>query len=229
MEPVQRIPRYKLMLDGLIKFLPPTDSQRARLEEAVVLASRIASCEADDKTKKAAVLWSFQRSVDDFPVSLIEEKRSGFRILELISLTQLSRSSQPALVSAQREFIDCIDVDDFPISDFSTAVGGSSGPSGLFSPGVGSSSSSSRTLHCTLYLFDDRLAIVKRASSTVNGRRGVGLDDLNRLADQMRSFSERSGNGNSKELSNGRKGDLSFRGMLDISDVTATDLGGTGE
>lgn len=69
MEPVQRIPRYKLMLEGLIKYMVPTDPQRARLEESVVLASRIASCEADDKTKKAAVLWSFQRSVDDFPVS----------------------------------------------------------------------------------------------------------------------------------------------------------------
>lgn len=57
----------------------------------------------------------------------------------------------------------------------------------------------------------------------------MGLDDLNRLADQMRTFSERSGNGHSREMSNGRKGDLGFRGMLDISDVIGTDLGGTGE
>ncbi|MCO5580398.1 hypothetical protein L7F22_034264 [Adiantum nelumboides] len=43
----------------------------------------------------------------------------------------------------------------------------------------------------------------------------------------MRTFSERSGNGHSREMSNGRKGDLGFRGMLDISDVIGTELGGT--
>lgn len=71
MEPVQRIPRYKLMLDGLLNHLSPHDPQKALLEEAVVLASRIASCEADEKTKKAAVLWSFTRNVEDFPVSTV--------------------------------------------------------------------------------------------------------------------------------------------------------------
>lgn len=75
MEPVQRIPRYKLLLDGIIKSLPPQYSaQRARLDEAVVLCSRIASCEVDEKTQRAAVLWSFGRNVHGFPVSRKEHK-----------------------------------------------------------------------------------------------------------------------------------------------------------
>lgn len=69
MEPVQRIPRYKMFLDGLIKALPPQyQAQRARLESAVVVCSHIANCEIDEKTQRAAVLWSFGRNVQGFPV-----------------------------------------------------------------------------------------------------------------------------------------------------------------
>ncbi|PWN53524.1 hypothetical protein IE53DRAFT_338631 [Violaceomyces palustris] len=190
MEPVQRIPRYKLMLDGILKHMSPRDPQRARLEDSVVLASRIASCEADDKTKRAAVLWSFSRNVDSFPAGLI---------------------------SVHREFIDCIDVDDFPLE----ALGAPA--SALFSP-AGSISSSSKTLHCTLFLFDDRLAIVKRANPTSSGRKLVGLDDLNKLADQMKTFTERS---SSSTPSIGKRIELGFRGMVGLMEVEALDLGGS--
>lgn len=70
MEPVQRIPRYKMLLDGLIKSMPGAYlNQKARLEDAVALCGRIASCEIDEKTQRAAVLWSFGRNIHGFPVS----------------------------------------------------------------------------------------------------------------------------------------------------------------
>ncbi|EPQ30883.1 uncharacterized protein PFL1_01780 [Pseudozyma flocculosa PF-1] len=204
MEPVQRIPRYKLLLDGIIKHMGPRDPQRGRLEDAVVLASRIASCEADDKTKRAAVLWSFSRNVDDFPAGLI---------------------------SVHRQFLDCVDVDDFPLEALA-AMGGATSSTGT---PAAPAAAGGKTIHCTLFLFDDRLAIAKRASSSICGRKAVGLDDLNRLADQMKTFTERSsgsgggsgGGGASALLGTSRKGDLSFRGVVDILDLEALDLGGS--
>lgn len=188
MEPVQRIPRYTLLFDGLIRNLPTTDANRARLEQAVVLASRIASCEVDDKTKRAAVLWSFSRNVDGFPAGLI---------------------------SVHRQYIDCIDVDDFPID-----VLGPSAMNTLLSPGS-TTTSGYRTIHCTLFLFDDVIAIAKRASSASCGRSLVGLDDLSRLADQMKSYTERSG-----VIKSPSKVELGFRGLIDVSEVRAVDMGG---
>jgi hypothetical protein len=191
MEPVQRIPRYTMLLDGLVRNLPTMDPSRGRLEEAIVLASRIASCEVDDKTKRAAVHWSLARNIDGFPAGLI---------------------------SVHRQFIDCIDVDDFPID-----VLGPAAMSGLLSPSsISMASPSHRTLHCTLFLFDDVIVIAKRASSSSCGRFLVGLDDLNKLADQMKTFTERS---SSASRAN-QKIELGFRGLIDLPNVQAIDLGG---
>lgn len=193
MEPVQRIPRYTLLLDGLVRNISPSDPTRARLEEAIALASKIASCEVDDKTKRAAVHWSFTRNIDGFP--------SG-------------------LISVHRQLIDCIDVDDFPID-----VAGPSAMNGLLSPASTISSSSSyRTIHCSLFLFDDVIAITKRAGPSSCGRTLLGLDDLNRLADQMKSYTER--NTNSHHYRTTPRVELSFRGLIDLADVKATDIAG---
>ncbi|PWN86609.1 hypothetical protein FA10DRAFT_270161 [Acaromyces ingoldii] len=200
MEPVQRIPRYTLLLDGLVRNLPKSDSNRPRLEEAAVLAGRIASCEVDDKTKRAAVLWSFKRNVEGFP---------------------------PSLISVHRQFIDCIDVDDFPIDvlgPMAMAAGASSPSPALLSP---SGQQTYRTIHCTLFLFDDVIAIAKRAGSSSSGRSAVGLDDLNKLADQMKTFTERSGPvPSSRDAGRPSKIELGFRGCIDVANVQALDLGG---
>lgn len=191
MEPVQRIPRYTMLFDGLVRNLPTTDPTRARLEESIVLASRIASCEIDDKTKRAAVHWSLSKNIDGFPAGLI---------------------------SIHRQFIDCIDVDDFPID-----VLGPAAMNGLLSPSsVSMASPSHRTLHCTLFLFDDVIVITKRASPSSCGRFLVGLDDVNRLADQMKTFTERSSSANKSS----HKNELGFRGLIDLPNVQAIDLGG---
>ncbi|KAL9933471.1 hypothetical protein V8E36_007647 [Tilletia maclaganii] len=250
MEPVQRIPRYKLLFAELIaQMLRPTDEdQLLLLRKALTTIDEIAMCEADEETKKAAILWSFSRNVDGFP---------------------------PGLISAKRGFVDAIDVDDFPLSDLAAAAAMSN--PGLFSPlaasvvspfspqtpglaaanlsGAGGSSSSStgRPIPCTLLLFDDRLVIAKRASSSTCGRRAVGLEDLTRLASAMKWNPE--GNGVDGPGGGGGGGygygaggisgsaagaggsdigglmtrsriELGFRGVVDLMDVTAVDLGG---
>ncbi|CAO1638739.1 unnamed protein product [Sympodiomycopsis kandeliae] len=184
MEPVQRIPRYKLLLDGLIKSLPAEyRDQRPKLEEAVALCGRIASCEVDEKTQRAAVLWSFGRNVHGFPAGLF---------------------------SVHRRFIDSIDVDDFPLDYAGGAV---------FSPG---SSQAARPIPCTLFLFDDSILVAKRSNPLSSGRQLLAIDDLDRLADEMKTFTERSGT----SANQNKKPELGFRGVVDIADVIATDLGG---
>jgi protein ECT2 len=92
MEPVQRIPRYTLMFKGgsyhflhfcfypltdiapgavMLKYMDPSDPQRAKLIEADEAASKIAQAETDDQTRRAAVMIGLERSVDDFPVRIL--------------------------------------------------------------------------------------------------------------------------------------------------------------
>lgn len=55
----------------MLKFMSPDDPQRAKLKEADKIAQRIAKCEIDDHTKRAAIMHSLERSIDGFPVCLI--------------------------------------------------------------------------------------------------------------------------------------------------------------
>ncbi|KAK0567848.1 hypothetical protein OC844_000049 [Tilletia horrida] len=198
MEPVQRIPRYKLLIAELSSFMlrPTDDAQLLLIRKAMSTIDDIAMCEADDKTKKAAVLWSFSRNIDGFP---------------------------PSLISAKRDFIDCIDVDDFPLdASVSTNAGlfspsSTAAPFSPQTPGLANTSGSSRPMPCTLFLFDDRLVIAKRASSSTCGRRAVGLEDLTKLASAMKWNPEGSAD---------KRIELGFRGVVDLMDLIATDMGG---
>ena len=77
-------------------------------------------------------------------------------------------------------------------------------------------------LHCTLFLFDDKLMIVKRQASNVSGRKVTGLDDVARLV--------KTGGGVAVIDKNGsRKDKLSYRGVVNVSDIIATDVGNGGE
>ncbi|KAH9855021.1 hypothetical protein C2E23DRAFT_725243 [Lenzites betulinus] len=173
MEPVQRIPRYTLMFRTMLKHMGATDPQRARLQEADEIASRIALAEADDHTKRAATLYSLAGAIDDFPV---------------------------ALVSNSRHLLACIDVQDVIAPDPFMAVS-SSGPAAAL------------VLHCTLFLFDDKLVIVKRPVEK-SGRTLAGLDVVERPA--------RGG----AQVKSARKSGLVCKGVVDITDVVATDVGG---
>lgn len=54
----------------MLKYMDPSDPQRAKLIEADEAASKIAQAETDDQTRRAAVMIGLERSVDDFPVSI---------------------------------------------------------------------------------------------------------------------------------------------------------------
>ncbi|KZV72156.1 hypothetical protein PENSPDRAFT_371983 [Peniophora sp. CONT] len=168
MEPVQRIPRYTLMFRTMMQRMAPHDPQCVKLREADEIASRIALAEADDATKRAAVMHCLAQTVEGFP---------------------------PGLVSHSRRFIDCLDVDDGADNQGSVAAG-------IIEP-----------LRCTLFLFDDKIMVVKRPTEK-SGRALSGLEKLEKM-------------GKAGGLPSGlKKGALSCKGVVDLSDVVATDVGG---
>ncbi|KAJ7068443.1 RhoGEF domain-containing protein [Mycena amicta] len=108
----------------------------------------------------------------------------------------------PDLFSNSRRFIDCIDVEDI-VSDAPMSSAAS----------VNSSSSSS--LQCTLFLFDDKLLIVKRPGNSEKGGRALaGLEELDKLT-------KGAGLPNVKKRSG-----MTCKGVVDVTEVVATDIGG---
>lgn len=173
MDPVQRIPRYTLMLHTMIKRLAPGDPQRAKLVEAVEIASKIAQAEVDEETRRASVMFCLRTTIDGFP---------------------------PGLISNSRRLVDYVDVEDAFIEGFPSLSSGS-GTSAL------------EPLHCTLFLFDDKLMIVKRPGEK-SAQVLTGLDQLEKIA---------KGSGVPSGL---RKSGMSCKGVIDLTDVVATDVGG---
>ncbi|KAJ3506741.1 hypothetical protein NLJ89_g6700 [Agrocybe chaxingu] len=108
----------------------------------------------------------------------------------------------PELFSNSRKFIDCIDVEDI-VTDFPVSSNASS------------TSVSAASLHCTLFLFDDKLVIVKRPGNGEKGGRMLsGLDGVDKVtkAGGIPTGKKKSG--------------MTCKGVVDVLDVVVTDIGG---
>lgn len=120
----------------------------------------------------------------------------------MYTLSSAIEGFPPALISNSRRFIECIDVED----SYCPAGGSVEDIAGV---GI-------EPLKCSLFLFDDKLMIVKR-----NGDKPVralsGLNDLNKVPPKPAS----------RPISL-RKPGLQFKGIVEITDVVATDVGGSG-
>jgi hypothetical protein len=139
-------------------------------------------------------------------IALAEADEQTKRAAIFYCLTATIDGFPPDLFSNSRRFIDCIDVEDV-LTD-------TSAPS-TAAPTSGSSASS---LHCTLFLFDDKLVIVKRPGNGEKGARVLsGLDELDKVtkAGGIPAGKKKSG--------------MSCKGVLDVTDVVATDVGGAGK
>jgi len=176
----------------MLKCYPPHSIQRSQLAEAIAIASKIAKCEPNEQTIRATVMYCLERNVEGFPANLFSNNRS---------------------------FIDSIDVDE---ADPRPNHASTSASLSSISTASSSATSSASNLHCSLFLFDDKLMVVKRQSASISGRRVTGLDDMEKLI--------KSGGGVAViDKSGSKKDKLSFRGTVDILDVIATDVGGGGE
>ncbi|CAE6396665.1 unnamed protein product [Rhizoctonia solani] len=207
MEPVQRIPRYTLLFRTMIKHMPTSNPQRVLLMEADAVASQIALAETDDPTRRAAVMHCLERSVENFP---------------------------PGLISSTRVLVDCIDVADVLGDSFGRGGGSTRGGHGTHGRGARQGGGGALdTLQATLFLFDDKLMICKRnPSSSAPGRILAGLDETEKVAKVGLGLGlgfRKALGGSSVSKPGGIVGGgwgLSCRGVIDVGDVVATDVGG---
>lgn len=140
-------------------------------------------------------------------VALAETDEQTKRAAIMYCISSSVDDFPPNLISHSRKFIDCIDVEDL-LTSSPEYLSVTSTPSG--------SSSKESLLHCTLFLFDDKLVIAKRPGEK-SGRAMTGLDDLEKIV-------------KAKGLAtNSRRGGLACKGVMEVVDVVATDVGGAGE
>jgi hypothetical protein len=136
-----------------------SDPQRAKLIEADSLASKIALCEADEQTRRASIMFCLSQAIEGFP---------------------------PKLISNNRNFLDCVDVEDHDSDDIANA---------------------------SLFLFDDILVITKRHNSLNGGKVLANLDALDKPGGSLPSVTAV------------KKGSMTFKGWVDLTEVTATTVG----
>lgn len=137
-------------------------------------------------------------------IALAEADEQTKRAAVFYCLTATIDGFPPDLFSNSRKFIDCIDVEDVlsepPMSSATSTT-----------------SAASNSLHCTLFLFDDKLVIVKRPGNGEKGGKALaGLDELDKVtkAGGIPTGKKKSG--------------MSCKGVVDVTDVVATDVGGVG-
>ena len=135
-------------------------------------------------------------------IALAETDEQTKRAAIMYCLSATVDAFPAGLVSNSRRFIDCIDVEDVDAP---------------LPPGTSASSFSVGALHCTLFLFDDKMVIVKRPGNGEKpGRTLAGLDELEKLT-------------KAGGLPHGmKKSGMSCKGVVDITDIVATDVGGPG-
>ncbi|KAH7914399.1 hypothetical protein BJ138DRAFT_1143943 [Hygrophoropsis aurantiaca] len=133
-------------------------------------------------------------------IALAETDEQTKRATIMYCLSATVEGFPPGLISNSRRFIDCIDVEDVtmdgPINSAST------------------SNLSMNSLHCTLFLFDDKLMIVKRpGNGEKSGRWLAGLDEIDKLA-------------KSGSLPLGmKKSGMIYKGVVELPDISAADVG----
>ncbi|KAH7887610.1 hypothetical protein F5I97DRAFT_1861578 [Phlebopus sp. FC_14] len=134
-------------------------------------------------------------------IALAETDEQTKRAAVMYSLSATIEGFPAGLISNSRRFIDCIDVDDIVVD---APLGAS----------TSAASFSASALHCSLFLFDDKLMIVKRPSNgEKSGRSLAGLDEVDKLA-------------KTGGLPLGlKKRGMSCKGVLELTDIVAADVG----
>ena len=120
------------------------------------------------------------------------------------------------MTNRHRYFIDCIDVLDTRLPPAAATS----------APGTGYSSHTDDLL-CTLFLFNDRILVAKRDSAEGTGRSIVGLNNINKLVQDMQG--KDAALSRSRSPMKGRGKAMRYRGDYDLGEVIANDLGEYGQ
>ncbi|KAI9611875.1 hypothetical protein H4Q26_007960 [Puccinia striiformis f. sp. tritici PST-130] len=93
MEPVQRITRYILIFEQMLKKMSSNDPARNGLLACIATCNRLAVCELDDHTIKAATMWGLHRSIEGFPAILIKPGRYLIDSIDVLDIIPDNPSS----------------------------------------------------------------------------------------------------------------------------------------
>lgn len=86
MEPVQRITRYILIFEQMLKKMSSNDPARPGLLGCIATCNRLAVCELDDHLIKAATMWGLHRSIDHFPAILVKPGRYFIDSIDVLDI-----------------------------------------------------------------------------------------------------------------------------------------------
>ncbi|KAA1114164.1 hypothetical protein PGTUg99_026065 [Puccinia graminis f. sp. tritici] len=86
MEPVQRITRYILIFEQMLKKMSSNDPARPGLLACIATCNRLAVCELDDHLIKAATMWGLHRSIDHFPAILVKPGRYFIDSIDVLDI-----------------------------------------------------------------------------------------------------------------------------------------------
>ncbi|KAH9809848.1 hypothetical protein DFH28DRAFT_511861 [Melampsora americana] len=86
MEPVQRITRYILIFEQILKKMSSSDPSRSGLLDSITTCNRLAICELDDHLIKAATMWGLSRSIEHFPAILVKPGRHFIDSIDVLDV-----------------------------------------------------------------------------------------------------------------------------------------------
>ena len=69
----------------MMNYLDQNNKQRQRLYQSLEIASKIASCESDEVTKRANLMHTLQRNINNFPVGLFKYLYKVFPLIKIFS------------------------------------------------------------------------------------------------------------------------------------------------
>ncbi|WWC97695.1 hypothetical protein V866_004579 [Kwoniella sp. B9012] len=166
-------------------------------------------CDPDPQTVRATVMYHLERNIDNFPAKLFSNSRDYIDAIDVEDLP----AEYPTVSSPPSRPLSSLGSRPLSISSASNPSMASFGS--LTSQSPPAIHAAATPLNCILFLFNDKLMIVKRQSSSISGRKVTGTDDIPKL---VRGAAIMDKNPIKKDK-------LSFRGEVDILDVIASDTG----
>ncbi|KAG0140919.1 hypothetical protein CROQUDRAFT_324709 [Cronartium quercuum f. sp. fusiforme G11] len=86
MEPVQRVTRYILIFEQILRKMSSSEPARTGLLEAITTCNRLAICELEDVHIRAATLWGLSRAIEHFPAILVKPGRYLLDALDVLDV-----------------------------------------------------------------------------------------------------------------------------------------------
>ncbi|KAF8245058.1 hypothetical protein K440DRAFT_556718 [Wilcoxina mikolae CBS 423.85] len=107
-EPVQRLPRYSLLIDNIINFLPPEHNSLRLLNDARSMVDEICSLQSSETTERTITIRRLQNIIASWPLSLQPTGRLITAVDFLEVLPPFNDTDSETIQSILLLFPDCV-------------------------------------------------------------------------------------------------------------------------